>query len=141
MSDKELAKLLLFNDENLFNSSREELEGFENETKSTVAKRAASTKNLLDGVANSFKKNRLAQSRRELEELNKSSKSIFDSSIFGDKKKFLQSLLEKFPSYSSAFTFQNRDLETLSDEDVDIALEQLKELGVIEEYFEKNENP
>lgn len=50
-----------------------------------------------------------------------------------EKRKQLMDILTKMPNLQSAFTFQNRNFKDLSDEEVELALKQLIELGVIKE--------
>lgn len=140
MSDNDLAKLLLLREADLFNASKDELEAYEEITGRTLPERASRIRSLLDGALKDYRKSLLVESRRRLDAASAPSRSNIDFSKFRDKKGFLQSLLEKFPSISPALTFQNRDLEGLSEDDVEVALKQLEELGVIKEFLDKNEN-
>lgn len=137
MSDKDLAKLLLLNEQEIFNSRREDLELHNIELGTTLEKSALDTRALFEKVAKKFKKERLLDLRGEIE--SKKEKAFPHSIIekIKNKKELLESILNTFPEISPSLTFQNRDLNSYSDADVEIALKQLEDLGVLEEYFEK----
>ena len=139
MTDKDLAKLIILSEANLFSSSVEELEEFEKLRNSSVSEQATKTRDLLNKTIKSFKKQKLANIRKELNSKIQKKVARSISKTIGNKKEFLQSILDKFPTYSDALTFQNRDLSALSDEDIELALEQLEELGVIDDFLNKNE--
>lgn len=140
MADKDLAKLLMLNEIEIFRANEADLEEFENSRGSTISASAARIRNLLDESTKTFKKSRLTKLREEIEEskLAQKAKGLLDS--IEDRRKTLEGLLQQFPGLEESLTFQNRDLNTLTDEDVDLALEQLEELGALEEYLSSNKD-
>lgn len=141
MSDKDLATLLLLNEAHLFKADREELETLEEEDGRNFQETVTQAKSLLSGLVKDTKKERLLAAKEALKE-SRSKVSEIKSLVaksFDDKKKYLLEVLGNFPEIQGGLTFQNRDLNGLTEDDVDLALEQLKKLGVLDKFDNRDE--
>lgn len=139
MNDKNLAKLLLKSDMALFNSSHEDLVKLEEEQGRNFDDTYKSTVNLLQQTIKSFKKQRLQNIKQELAHL-KETKCPRGDRIPQDpreRRSLFEKILATFPTMQPALTFQNRDLKSISDNDIEIALKQFEELGAIQDFENK----
>lgn len=136
MNDKYLKNILMFAEIEVYNMENSQLDIYAQEDGETVKAAAMSLRKRLDQTVLKFRKERLASLRSELNERKPFSKGIKDY-LSDTKKNLLSNILSSFPEIGPALTFQNRNIESLSDEDIEIALQQLDDLGVLDDYLEK----
>jgi len=96
---------------------------------------AKHVKTTLEAAIKSFEQRKLEAARQacRLHAAGQSGKSDYIATTAEDRKRQLFAILESNPAIGAALTTQHRDFEMLSDGDVESALEDLAELGLLDD--------